>query len=87
MQASQPDAFIVTIQKSPAPAEELTVRDVILGSLSTAAVLLVIAIVLGGVCSLLLLAWRRRFPLEQNHLPPVSPLIPDPTARTTSQVR
>ena len=85
MQASQPNAFIVTIQKTP--AQELTIRDVILGSFSTAGMLLLIAIALGGVFSLLLLAWRRRFPLEQNHLPPVSPLIPDPTARPTSQVR
>ena len=87
MQASQPDAFIVTIQKSPAPAAEWTVADVILGSLSTAAMLLLIAIALGGVCSLVLVKWRRRFPIEQNHLPPVSPLIPDPTVRPTSQAR
>ena len=85
MQTSQPDAFIVTIQKTP--AQELTVRDVILGSLSTTAVLLLIAFLLGGVLSMLLLAWRRRFPLEQNHLPPVSPLSPDPTARPSSQAR
>jgi hypothetical protein len=85
VQTSRPDAFIVTIQKTP--AQELTVRDVILGSLSTAGMLLLIAVVLGGVLSMLLLAWRRRFPLERNHLPPVSPLIPDPTARPTSQAR
>jgi hypothetical protein len=85
VQTSQPDAFIVTIQKTPAPG--LTIRDVILGSLGTAGMLLLIAIVLGGVLSMLLLAWRRRYPLEQNHLPPVSPLIPDPTARPTSQAR
>ncbi len=85
MQPSQPNAFIVTVQKTP--ARELTVADVIIGSLSTTAMLLLIAIALGGVLSMLLLAWRRRYPLEQDHLPPVSPLIPDPTARPTSQAR
>ncbi len=85
MQTSRPDAFIVTIQKTP--AEELTIKDVVVGSLGVAGVLLLIAIVLGGVLSMLLLGWRRRFPLEANHLPPVSPLIPDPTARPTSQAR
>jgi hypothetical protein len=49
--------------------------------------LLLVAIVLGGVLSVLLLSWRRRFPLEADHLPPVSPLIPDPTARPTSQAQ
>jgi hypothetical protein len=85
VQTSRPDAFIVTIQKTP--AQELTVADVILGSLGVAGMLLLVAVVLGGVLSILLLGWRRRFPLEENRLPPVSPLIPDPTARTTSQVR
>ncbi len=85
MQTSRPDAFIVTIQKTP--AEELTIREVILGSLGVAGMLLIIAIVLGGVFSVLLLGWRRRYPLEADHLPPVSPLIPDPTARPTSQAQ
>ena len=85
MQTPGPDAFIVTIHKTP--AEELTIQDVIVGSLGVAGTLFVIAMVLGGVLSMLLLAWRRRFPPEQNHLPPVSPLIPDPTARPTSQAR
>ena len=85
MQTSRPDAFIVTIQKTP--AEELTIREVILGSLGVAGMLLIIAIVLGGVLSVLLLGWRRRHPLEADHLPPVSPLIPDPTTRPTSQAQ
>ena len=85
MQTSRPDAFIVTLQKTP--AQELTIADVIVGSLGVAGALLLIAIVLGGVLSLLLLGWRKRFPLEQDHLPPVSPLIPDPTGRPTSQAR
>lgn len=85
MQTSRPDAFIVTIQKTP--AQELTIQDIIVGSLGVAGMLLLIAVALGGLLSMLLLAWRRRFPLEQDHLPPVSPLIPDPTARPTSQAR
>jgi hypothetical protein len=87
VQTSRPDAFIVTIQTQKTPTEELTIRDVIVGSLGVAGTLFVIAIALGAVLSLLLLAWRRRFPLERNHLPPVSPLIPDPTARPTSQAQ
>ena len=85
MQTSRPDAFIVTIQKTP--AQELTIKDVILGSLGVAGMLLLIAIVLGGVLSVLLLGWRKRFPLERDHLPPVSPLIPDPTTPPTSQAQ
>ena len=85
MQTSRPDAFIVTIQKTP--AEELTIKEVVLGSLGVAGMLLLVAIVLGGVLSVLLLSWRRRFPLEADHLPPVSPLIPDPRARPTSQAQ
>ena len=85
MQTSRPDAFIVTLQKTP--ARELTVADVIVGSLGVAGALLLIAILLGGVLSLLLLAWRKRFPLERDHLPPVSPFVPDPTTRSTSQAQ
>jgi hypothetical protein len=85
VQTTRSDAFIVTIQKTP--AEELTITDVILGSLGVAGMLLLIAIALGGVLSMLLLSWRRRFPLERDHLPPVSPFVPDPTAPPTSQVR
>jgi hypothetical protein len=85
VQTSRPDVFIVTLQKTP--AEELTITDVIVGSLGVAGVLLLIAVVLGGLFSLVLLGWRRRFPLEQDHLPPVSPLIPDPTGRPSSQAQ
>ena len=85
MQRSQPDAFVVTIVETP--ARELTVADVVVGSLGVAGVLLIIALALGGVLSMLLLGWRRRFPLDRDHLPPISPLVPDPTARPTSQAR
>ena len=85
MQTSRPDAFIVTIHKTP--SDELTIKDVVLGSLGVAGMLLLIAVVLGGVLSILLLGWRRRHPLEADHLPPVSPLIPDPTVRPTSQAQ
>ncbi len=85
MQSSQPDAFLVTVVETP--AQELTVQDVVLGSLGVAGVLLVIALALGGGLSMLLLGWRRRFPLDRDHLPPISPLVPDPTGRPTSQAR
>ena len=69
-QAPQP-AFVVTVVKEP--AKELTVADLIVGSLGIAGSLLVLALVLGAFAGGALVVWNRRFPADRNHLPPVRP--------------
>ena len=68
----QQDAFIVTPIRETTP--ETTVGDIILGALGLTSVLFAIALVLGGVCAVLLIAWHRRRPPSDHHLPSVSPL-------------
>jgi hypothetical protein len=82
---AQPQPFVVTVVQTP--AHETTFEDVVLGSVGMTGVLLLVAIVLGGVLALLLLAWNRRHPPEDRHLPPVSPLVAGPGPRPTSQSR
>jgi len=45
--------------------------DVVVGSLGVAGALVVLALVLGVVLSVGLLAWHRRHPPEESRLPPV----------------
>ena len=78
MQEQPPPAFIVTVIKEP--ARQTTIADVIIGSLGLAGVLLLISLALGALVGLVLVTWHRRHPSEREHLPPVSPLIPDPGA-------
>lgn len=71
--ALQPDAqpFIVTVVETPAP--EVTILDVVLGSLGVVAALFVLAVGLGILVSMARLQWRRRHPPEGQHMPPVAP--------------
>jgi positive regulator of sigma E activity len=71
-----PDAFVVTVIETP--AREITLGDVIFGSLGVVGVLVLLALVLGGALSFLMVAWNRRHPPESEHMPPVSPLVPGP---------
>ena len=71
MQQKTPDAFIVTVIKEPEP--ELTVGDVIIGSFGVAGALLVLALLLGIVVGLVMVAWRRWRPRNWRPMPPVSP--------------
>jgi len=61
----------VTIAQTP--AHEITLKEVILGSLGVVGALVVLAILLGGLMSLLLVMWNRRHRPEDDHLPPVVP--------------
>jgi len=79
-----PDAFVVTVIEEP--AKDLTVADLLVNSLSLAGVLVLVSIVLGGLAGWILVAWNRRRRPERHHLPPVNPLIADPTAPRTSRV-
>jgi hypothetical protein len=84
--AAQPQPFVVKVIRPP-EAAETTVGDVIFGSLGIAGVLLVIALLLGGVMAAIRVGWHRLRPPADNHLPPVSPLIADPTDPRSSQSR
>ena len=69
------------------PAAETTLADVVLGALGLTGVLTLIALVLGALLALIMIRWHHRHPPELNHLPPVSPLVPDPGAPPSSQAR
>jgi hypothetical protein len=55
------------------PADEFTIGDVIVGSLGVVGALALLAVVLGALSSLGLVAWRRHHPPDQDRLPPVVP--------------
>ncbi|MEZ5317088.1 MAG: hypothetical protein R2752_06770 [Vicinamibacterales bacterium] len=83
MQTPQP--FIVTPIREPAP--EMTVADVILGAIGLTGVMVLVALLLGGIVALLLVAWHRRRPPESDHLPSVSPFTPGADVPPTSRAR
>jgi ABC-type phosphate transport system permease subunit len=85
VQEQSPPAFIVTVIEPP--ARQTTVADVIVGSLGLAGVLLLISLALGACVGAILVRWHQRHPPEQEHLPPVSPLVPDPGARPSIPTR
>ena len=80
-QSPRSDAYIVTIVTKP--AQEITIADVIFGSLGIAGVLLLLALALGGLLSVVMVYWRRRHRPEDQHLPAVAPLIPVGNRRST----
>lgn len=73
--------MIVTIH--PEPSHGMTFVDVILGSFALTAIAVVVAMVLGAVLAYVLIRWNRRHPPENDRLPPISPLIPDPSKKAT----
>ena len=86
MQTQEPRSFVVTvIPQTPAP--ETTLSDVLIGSLGLTGALVLLAVVLGGVLAALRLEWNRRHPAQNDHLPPVSPLITRGDGHPSSQVR
>ena len=79
-----PDAFIVTVIKSPEP--ELTVGDVVIGSLGLAGALLMLSLALGVVAGAILVAWHRLRPPPWRP-PSVSPSLPGADGPRSSQAR
>ena len=75
MQEKPPDAFVVTVIKEP--AKEMTVADLIVGSLGIAGSLLALALVLGVVAGGWLVVWNKWRPASRRHLPPVRPGFTD----------
>ncbi len=89
MPAQTTDPIYVTVAPDGPPAETpgTTVGDVVFGSLGIAGVLLVVSLVLGGLTALLLVRWHKLHPPERNHPPSVSPFVPGPAQRDSSQAR
>jgi hypothetical protein len=69
------DAFMVSVIREP--ADEMTVEELIVGSLGIAGSLLVLALALGAVAGGVLVVWHRFRPASRDHLPPVSPSFTD----------
>jgi ABC-type phosphate transport system permease subunit len=68
--------FIVRIVEPP-PAPHVTLLDVVLGSLTLTALLVLVAVVLGLLLAVVLVTWRRHHPPELDRMPPVSPSFQD----------
>lgn len=81
MQQAPSQPFVVTIVPA-SPAQETTLGDVVLGALGIAGLLVLAALVLGVIFALLRLAWIRRHPAEDDHMPPVNPLVPPSVDRS-----
>jgi hypothetical protein len=80
VQSSLQRPYVVTvIPDTPAEATPTTVGDLLVGSVSLAAVLLGVALVLGIVFGGLRVAAKKLFPSRDSHMPPVSPFAPDST--------
>jgi hypothetical protein len=73
----------ITVTLIPPPTHQTTLQDVFLGALGVTGVLIVSGAVLGAVLAAVIFVWNRRHPNDLGHLPPVSPLIVDPTRPPT----
>jgi hypothetical protein len=71
----KPDAYMVTVIRAPEP--EMTVGDLIIGSLGLAGTLLVVSLALGVLAGAVLVVWHRLRPAPWRPMPPVSPSIPE----------
>jgi hypothetical protein len=78
------DAYMITVIKEP--VKETTIADVIIGSLGITGILVAVSLLLGLLVAALRVGWNRSHPPERGHLPPISPLIPDPNAPRSSRV-
>ena len=81
----QQDAFIVTVIKPP--VREMTVADLIVGSLGLAGASLLLALALGAVFGGALVVWHRIRPGDWRPMPPVAPSITTTDAPPSSRVR
>ena len=66
----QQGSVIVTLVDQPSP--QTTFADVILGAFGITGVLLLIAVVFGGVMAFGLVKWHQRHRPEEDHLPPLT---------------
>ncbi|HVQ41768.1 MAG TPA: hypothetical protein VMS54_06170 [Vicinamibacterales bacterium] len=70
----QPSPFVVTVIREP--ADEMSVPELIIGSLGIAGSLLLLALVCGAVAGVVLVVWNKFHPPVDRHLPSVSPQVP-----------
>jgi len=80
-----PQPFIVDLVQTP--TAHTTIADVIIGSLGITGLLVLLSLALGLIVAGTLALWHRRHPPEEDHLPPVSPFVPDSSPRPSSPVR
>lgn len=64
---------MVTVIRPPEP--EMTVGDLIIGSLGVAGTLLVFSLALGALAGVVLVIWHRLRPTPWRPMPPVSPSL------------
>jgi len=74
------DSFVVSIIKEP--SKEITVGELIVGSLGIAGSLLLLALVFGALAGAGLVIWNRFHPAERNHLPSVRPSFTPPNSQS-----
>jgi ABC-type phosphate transport system permease subunit len=81
----QPDAFIVTVIQEP--EREMTVADLIIGSLGLAGALLLLALLLGVLAGVVLVVWNRFRLANWRPMPPVSPSWSGPDGPPSARAR
>jgi hypothetical protein len=88
VQSSLSRPFVVTvIPATPVEAQQTTVSDVLVGAVSMAGLMLVVALALGVVFGGARVMFKRRYQHGGNHMPPVSPFEPDSTLPPSSPPR
>ena len=70
MFALQNSPVIVTLVDTP--SDQTSFGDVILGAFGIAGVLVMVAVVLGGIMAVGLVRWHRRHRPEEDHIPPLT---------------
>lgn len=81
----QNDPFIVTVVQRP--VKEMTILDLFLGSASLMLLAIVAGLLLGGLLGFVLVRWHRRHRPEDDHLPSISPFVPDSNRPPSSPTR
>jgi hypothetical protein len=81
----QSDAYIVTVIRPP--EREITVSDVLIGSLGVAGAALAAALVLGAVVGGVLVVRHRLWPKDWRPMPPVAPSFSTTDGPPSSQSR
>jgi hypothetical protein len=71
----------------PTPTREVTLGDVLLGSIGLTGALVLLSLVLAGLFAILLVRRHKRHPPELDRLPSVSPLVSESDARPSSPAR
>lgn len=71
----------------PAPSHDATFGDVVMAAVGLTGVLVIVSLVAGVLLAGVLVFWNRRHRPEEDRMPSVSPLVPEPSPRESSQAR